>query len=119
MLDGLVSLIVSAIAAYVTALIVPGITFRGDNKALGSLAFAVMLAVVNALVRPVLAFLGAPLTFVTFGLFSFVINAVALLIASSLGKALGGDGIEVDGFAPALVGAVVLAIVNTVIGFVL
>lgn len=119
MLTGILSFLLSALAVYLTALIVPGISFRGNNRTSASMLFAFILALVNLIVRPVLAFLGAPITFITLGLFSLVINALMLMLASYIGQSLGDDGIEVDGFASALIGGIVLAIVNACLGLLL
>jgi putative membrane protein len=86
------------------ALLVPGFRLKRFRSALLA---AVILAVANTLVRPLLLFLALPLNLVTFGLFTFVVNATVLrLVAGVL------DGFAVRGWGPALLGAVVFAVLN-------
>lgn len=100
-----IALILNALALLLTAYIVPG--FRVDNFQTALLA-AIVLGVVNTLLRPALSFVTAPLSVLTFGLFAFVVNAVILYVAS-----LVVPGFGLDGVVPAVLGAVVLAVVAT------
>lgn len=100
--------IISAIALYLTALLAEalgiGIKVTGAGPAL--LAVAV-LAIVNALIRPLVIVLTLPLNCLTLGLFTFVINALMFwLVGSGWLK-----GFEVRGFLPALFGSVVMGII--------
>lgn len=90
----------------------PGVTIV-DNSTL--LIAALIMGVVNAVVRPLVFVLTLPITFVTIGLFLFVVNAAMFgLTAWAI------EGFRVEGFWPAVFGAVVLGLVNwigqTVIG---
>jgi putative membrane protein len=69
---------------------------------------AVILGILNALVRPILIFLTLPVTIITLGLFIFVINALMVALMASIVK-----GIELSGFLPALMVALVLWAVST------
>lgn len=69
------------------------------------------LALINATVGKVLKLLALPITCLTLGLFSLVINAAMLWLAGTLEL-----GFQVDGFVPALIGSVVLAVINAVLG---
>ena len=76
-----------------------------------ALLVAVVLGLLNAILRPILAFLSFPLLFLTFGLFSVVINAVVFWLAAGLVK-----GFELRrGCFSALVGPVALALLNSII----
>lgn len=100
----LIRLLVSALAAMVTAYVLPGV--RIDNFR-SALILAVVLAILNLLVKPVLILLTLPVTIITLGLFLLVINAIIILIASNLVK-----GFRVDGFIWALLFSLVLTIVS-------
>ena len=108
----LAALILNAVALWVTAKIVPGFTV-GDSTSL--ILVAVVLGVVNTFIKPVLSFVTAPLSVVTLGLFAFVINAVVLFIVSAIVP----NGLQITGWVPAILGAVVLSVVSTVLSSVL
>jgi putative membrane protein len=110
MLSLLVNWLVSAVALWLVARIVSGIEVRDFRAAVIA---AAVVAVVNLFVGPLLRILGWPLIFLTLGLFTFVINAVLLLLAS-----LFTPGFRVRGFVPALVGSLLLTVLTYVIGLV-
>lgn len=101
--------LINAVALYIAAQIVPGIEL-GD-QVLVVLGVALVFGLVNALIRPLLSLLTCPLIILTFGLFTLVINAVMLLLASALSRAVGLDFV-VHGFWPAFWGALVVSIVS-------
>lgn len=80
---------------------VPGISVNGLYTAL---VVAAILGFLNILVRPVLVVLTLPITILTFGLFSFVLNALLLWFVSTFVK-----GIAIEGFAPAFFGSLVVS----------
>jgi putative membrane protein len=104
----LLTWLVAALSLLVTAYIVPGFAF--DSFGTAAIA-ALILGLVNAFVRPVLFILTLPLTFVTLGLFLFVINALMLWLVGFL-----VPGFIVAGFLPALLASVVLTLVSTLLG---
>ncbi len=71
-----------------------------------ALIFAVVLGLLNALIRPILLFVTCPLNVVTFGLFTFVVNALVFWLAASLT----GVGDQVVGFWGALIGSLAVTI---------
>ncbi|WP_010532682.1 phage holin family protein [Brachybacterium squillarum] len=79
--------IVTGLALWVTALILPGMSL-GDGSAsaltqvLTIAAIALIVAIINTIVRPILSFLSLPITCVTLGLFQLVVNTLMLLLAS-------------------------------------
>jgi putative membrane protein len=101
--------LINAAGLYAASQLVPGIYFEGDWRVL--LAVAFVFGLVNALLRPLLALLTCPLIILTLGLFTLVLNAVLLLIASALAQALGLP-YGVDGFGPAFWGALVISLVS-------
>jgi len=105
----LLRLLINAVALWVATRIVPGVTFFGEPVYL--VVVALVFGLLNALVRPVLTLLTCPLLILTLGLFTFVINAVILLLTSALSGTL-GVGFHVDGFWAAFLGALVVSIVS-------
>ncbi len=110
-----VRLIVNAIGLFVATRIVPGITFEGDQSTTGYwvtvLVVALIFGLVNALVRPIITVLTCPLMILTLGLFTFIVNALMLALTSWIAQQL-DIGFHVNGFAAALVGAIVIGIVS-------
>ena len=105
----LIRLIVNAIALIAVAYIVPGIHVSGFG---GALIAALILGIVNAILRPILIVLSLPLELVTLGLFTLVINALLFWLVGALHV-----GLTVDGFWPAFFGAIVMAIVSWILSF--
>lgn len=103
---------VMGVALYAAQYLIDGIRVE-QNALLVYAGMAVVLAVVNALVRPVLLLLTCPVQLLTLGLFTFVVNAVAFWLASWLAQQL-GIGFVVDGFVAALLGSLLVSIVSTV-----
>ena len=101
--------LLSALSLLLVAHIVPGIELRGFGTALVA---AVVFGLVNATLGFILKILTLPLTIVTFGLFLFVINAVMLKLAAAL-----VPGFAVEGFVPALLGAIILSAISFALRF--
>jgi putative membrane protein len=99
--------ILSAVAVWIVAHIVPGISVSGPMAALIA---AAVIGLVNATLGLLLKILTFPLTILTLGLFWFVINALMLELAAAL-----VNGFYVRGFVPALIGAVMLSLVSSVL----
>ena len=103
----LIHFIVSALAILVTAYILPGVHVDGIVAAL---VLAVVLGVINTILRPILVFLTLPLTIVTLGLFILVINGLLVMLASYI-----VPGFTVASFWWALLFGIGLAIVSWVL----
>ena len=102
------------LAAKATGYVVEGFSvnpIETFNDALVLLVGAGALALINATVGKLLKLLALPITCLTLGLFSLVINAAMLQLAGSLEL-----GFQVDGFVPALIGSTVLAVINAILG---
>jgi putative membrane protein len=108
----LVHLLINAAALWVATRLVDGITFTGTVPAL--LGVALVFGVLNVIVRPILKFLTFPFFIITLGLFTFVLNAVMLLITSGASDAL-GLGFHVNGFVPAFIGSLVVTVISFVL----
>src|SRR5690606_40556279 len=99
--------ILNAVALLVVAYILPGITVASFGSALIA---ALVLGLLNTLVKPLLILLTLPITIVTLGLFLIVLNALVFWFAGSI---LGG--FHVDGFWWAVLGAIVYSIVSALL----
>lgn len=104
MLEFFLHLVVTALLLLVVAYVVPGVQVDGMKSALLA---ALILGVVNALIRPLVVVLTIPITILTLGLFLFAINALMFLLTSKL-----VPGFRVEGCLAALVGSLVFSILN-------
>ena len=94
----------NTLALFVVVTVVPGFHYRS----VFSLAIAALvLGLLNAVVRPILVVLTFPITLVTFGLFLLILNAIVLELTAFF-----TPGFRIDNFVAALIGAIVLAIVS-------
>lgn len=107
----ILSLLLNALALIITSKIVPGFTVEDFTTAILA---AIVLGVINTIIKPILVLLTFPLTILTLGLFSFVINAVVLYLAAFFVK-----GIIIEGFIPALLAAIVLSVISTALSMLL
>jgi putative membrane protein len=103
----LLNWVLSALAVWIVSKVVPGISVSGPMAALIA---ALAIGFINATLGALLKVLTFPLTLLTLGLFWFVINAVMLKLASAL-----VPGFEVHGFVAALIGAVLLSLVSSLL----
>ena len=94
-------------ALLLIARLVPGVSVDSWYTAL---VVAVLLAVINVTIKPLLLLLTLPLTLLTFGLFTLVINAALFWFVASF-----VEGFSVDGFVSAFLGALALSVVNWVV----
>jgi len=102
MMNMLVKWIVFSVLIIFTAWIVPGISV---NNFLSAMLVCLTIGFINIFVRPIVEFISLPINFLTLGLFSFVINALLLMLAGVI-----TPGFEVDGFLSALLGSILLSI---------
>jgi len=102
----LIRLAVVALGLYLASEIVPGMVIHGTGTLV---AAALLLGIVNALVRPIAVVLTLPLTVVTLGLFLLVVNAGMLALVAAL-----LPGFRLDGFGPALLGSIVVGLTSWV-----
>ncbi len=103
--------VVSALAVIITSKVIPGFKVSGFWAALIA---AIVIGLVNTFIWPVLFFLTLPINLITLGLFTFVINGIVIKIAAAF-----LSGFEVKTWTAAILGALVLAIVNAILHFVL
>ena len=106
---------VTAIAVGAAIWLVPGIQVVGGAWA-APIFTALFLALVNACIKPVVKVLSLPFTIITLGLFSLVVNAFMLELASWLARNITHAGILIDGFGPAVLAALVVSVVTALLG---
>jgi putative membrane protein len=105
--------LITAIAVAAAVLLIPGITVSGDsNTIIAIVATGAILATINVVIRPILQFLSCGCIIATLGLFTLVINAGTLWLASWMAQNWFGIGFRVDGFWPAFWGGLVISIVS-------
>ena len=103
---------INAAALYAAIWVVPGIEYGG--KWMGILWLALIIGLLNALVRPLLKFLTCPLIILTLGLFTLVINTGMLWLTSKIGASF-DIPLSIDGFWSALLGSLVISVVSVIL----
>ena len=101
----IIKLLLTAATAYLLSLILTGVHIKDFETAI---IFALVLAVLNIIVKPILIILTLPITILTLGLFHFVINALIIIIAAKF-----IDGIKIDGFFWALIFSLILSVFSS------
>jgi putative membrane protein len=124
MIGFIIRTVVIAIAVAVVAYVYPSITYGDDPTTLAIVA--VILGLLNAFVKPIIRTFALPLNMMTLGLFGVVINAALLLLVALIADLVGFEFV-VGGYPPefgvsaivaAVVGAVGISIVGTIVGMV-
>ncbi len=103
----IISWIVYTLAIIISAYILPGVAV---NNFWTALITAFVLALLNMFIKPILILFTLPLNLLTLGLFTFVINALLILLAAQI-----VPGFRVDGFGWALLFGIILALISTVL----
>ena len=102
-----IQIVITSLILLLMAKIVKGVEIDSWGSALFA---AVILGLVNAFVKPAMVFLTIPLTVITLGLFLLVINALVLQLMAAL-----SPGVRVSGFGQAILGSIVLTILNLLV----
>ena len=107
-------IVINAVALWITAQLLPGIELGGS--VVGLLVVAVVFGLVNAFIKPIVKLLSLPLTVMTLGLFTLIINAAMLLLTSWLaGGYMNVTGSLLEKLVTAVMGAVIISIVSIVL----
>jgi putative membrane protein len=107
MVSFILKFIISAVLVYGLSLVLPGVSLSGME---GAAILIVVLAVLNAIVKPILKILGFPITVLTLGLFLLVINVIIVKLADYLMSSF-----DVHGLLNALLFSIALSLVNAVV----
>ena len=126
MLDFILRVLINAAGVYVATLVVPQIHFVVGGDWWKLLAVALILALVNSYIKPIVKLLSFPISFITLGAIAFVINGAMLLLVAlasnqfALGFKIGGfpPSLDADAIVGAILGSVVISLVATALGLV-
>lgn len=103
----IVNLLITGLAVYLTAKLLPGVKVDGYWS---SIIVAAVIGILNAVLKPLLIFLSIPANILTLGLFTFVIDALIILIASQI-----LDSFKVDNFWWALLFSIIVSFITNLI----
>lgn len=109
MLRRIAQLFLSATAVYLTTEILPGVTLDGFTSAIWA---ALVLALLNTFLKPILQILSLPVTILTFGLFLIIINTIIVMLCSEI-----LDGFEVSGFFQGILFSIILTIITSLLNW--
>ncbi|MBQ9044130.1 MAG: phage holin family protein [Eggerthellaceae bacterium] len=111
--------IATAIAVGAAVWLVPGITTVGNDAVIAIAIGALVLSLINIVLKPILQFISLPITVLTLGIFYVIVNALLLELAAWAATGLFGSGIAVDGFGAAFIGSIIISIVSAIVNSVL
>lgn len=104
----IIKILVTALAVWVAAYVLPGVHLQNDAKTI--IIVALVLALLNAIVKPILIILTIPVTIITLGLFLLVINALMVVWTSNL-----VDGFKIDGWLTAFLFSLIVSVVSSIL----
>jgi putative membrane protein len=114
----IVRVLINALALWITSLFLP--QFNLTDQIVGILLVALIFGVVNALIRPIVKLFSLPITCLTLGLFTLVINAAMLLLTALLaGDLLNFQGGLLEKLVVALIASIVISLVSTIVNWIL
>lgn len=100
-------LVIQVFSLFIVSSILPGFTLTDFRAAIVA---AVVIGVINTFIRPVIQLIAFPITVLTLGIFSFIINVLLLMVAASI-----VPGFKIDGFFTAAIASIVLALISAFI----
>ena len=103
----LINVIISGLAVLVSAYVIPGVKVDGFFTAI---VVAIVLALVNAFIEPIVLFLTLPINILTLGLFTIVVEALMVMIVAAI-----VPGFLISGWISAILFAIVLSLVNSIL----
>lgn len=104
----IIKVLVTGLAVWVAAYVLPGVQLENDARTI--IIVALVLALLNAIIKPILVVLTIPVTIVTLGLFLLVINALMVVWTSKL-----VDGFKIDGWITALLFSLIVSVVSSIL----
>lgn len=108
-------ILINAVAIWLTSLVLPVFNFSGNFLSL--IIVAVIFGLVNALIRPIVRLLTLPISVITLGLFTLVINALMLLLTVWLSGALSLQGNLLQNGITVFLAALIISIISTVLSW--
>ena len=116
-----VRVLINGVAIWFATLVLSGLTIVGADTNLEQagiiLLIALVFGIVNAVVKPIVAFLSIPLYILTLGLFTLVVNALMLMLTAWITEATSW-GLRIDNFGTAVLGALIISVVSFVLSVV-
>jgi putative membrane protein len=106
-MNWIINIIIRALILLITSSIIPG--FR-INSYMTALIVALVLGILNTFLKPVLLFFTFPLNILSLGLFTFIINAILLILSSKL-----VEGFKIDSFMTAILASIVISIMSVIL----
>lgn len=107
--------LITAVAVAAAVWLVPGLAILGENSTLSIGILAVILAFLNAFIKPILKIISLPITFLTLGLFALVINVIVLYLTAWVGNGLFATGFFIESFWSALFASIVISLVTALL----
>ncbi len=107
-------IMVNALSIGIAVKLVEGITFTGEWWKI--IIIGVIFGLVNSLVKPIITFFSLPLIILTFGIFIVIVNALMLILTAKLSDTF-NLGLHIDGFLPALLGALIISVVSVILSW--
>lgn len=108
-------ILINAVAIWLTSLILPGFGFGGTWWEL--LIVAIIFGLVNALIRPIVKLLTLPISILTLGLFSLVVNALMLLITVWISGSLSLEGNFLQNMITVFIAAIIITVISTILSW--
>lgn len=113
-----VRVLINGVAIWLATLILPGLVIVGADTTAQSIGIILLVAlvfgIVNAIIKPIVAFFSIPLYILTLGLFTLVVNALMLLITEWITEQTTW-GLRIDNFGTAVLGALIVSVVSFVL----
>jgi putative membrane protein len=110
--------VITAIAVAAAAWITPGITHVG-NWVSAAIVTAIVLGLINALIRPIMKLFSCGLIVVTLGFFTLVVNALCLWLASYISVEWFSNGFRIESFFSAFLASIIISVVSFLLSFLL
>ena len=111
----IVRIVINAIAIWLTSLLLPGFMLSGSW--VNILIVAIIFALVNAFIRPIIKLLTLPISCLTLGLFTLVINTLMIMLTAWLSGALSLEGGAMQSFFTAFLAAIIISIISSVLSW--
>ncbi len=102
-------IMINALSIGIAVKLIDGITFTGEWWKM--IIIALIFGLINSLIKPIITFFSIPFIILTLGLFIVVVNALMLLLTAKLSDTF-NLGLQIDGFFPALLGAIIVSVVS-------
>lgn len=111
--------LITAVAVGVAVWLVPGIFVWNDSTWVAVFLVALLLALINMSIKPILQILSIPITFLTLGIFYLIVNTLMLYLAAWLANVIFGAGFEIATFGSGFIAAIIISLVSVLLNGIL